>query len=310
MRKSTLMTPLVVIMGILGCSIVFSTTGQAQEKITPNQVYQVTEDILNQLDRMHDANLTKADFSSARLEIPQRLPRHVIQQAFAVRDKIQTLKRINSMEREEIPAPPVREVQPADVINVVRKILEELVSFDQAYGLSPFKPSAKLPSDKTPTDVYINLLKAERMIVQLGIPDTVPNEVFNKASLIAQELEFIRIAQGKTEPIDPPSASIGKKPADAYSLAYYALKGLHGLAKKPEFKIPGGVIVPKRLKKDVRPNDVQQLLLYCLAELSSMKVAVKAKDKLIMLPPAAGQTPSTVFDKLGLINRQIQSMQW
>jgi len=297
-------------MGILGCTMILPSTGQTQEKITPNHVYQVTEDILNQLERMHDANLTKPDFSTARLEIPQRLPRHVIQQALAVRDKIQTLKRINSMEVEEIAAPPVREVEPADVINVVQKILSELTGFDDAYGLSPFKASAKLPSDKTPTDVYLNLLKAERMIVQLGIPDTVPNEVFNKASLIVQELEFIRIAQGKTEPIDPPSASIGKKPADAYSLAFYALKGLKGLAKKPEYKVPGGVILPKRLKKDIHPNDVQQLLLFCLAELSSMKVAVGAKDKLIMPPQAAGQTPSTVFDKLGLVNRQIQSMQW
>ncbi|WP_069186184.1 hypothetical protein [Candidatus Terasakiella magnetica] len=280
------------------------------EKITPSKVYQVTEDILLQLKRMHDANLTIPNLSKVHLDLPPRLPRHVIQQALNVRSKIQMLKRVNGMKPVELKAPPVKEVTPGDVMDVAKVILEELVNFDKAYGLSPFKKSAKLVEGKSPTDVYANLLRAQAMIVQLGIPGTVPNQVYNNALSVSQEIKFISAAVNKTVLVDAPSPSIGKKPADAYTLAFYALKGIQTLSKKKEYSIPKGVIMPKRIKKGIKPGDVQQLLLFCLAELSSMKVAVGSKEELILPKPAAGQTPSTVFDQLGLVNRQIQSMQW
>ncbi|WP_028879295.1 hypothetical protein [Terasakiella pusilla] len=310
MRKSTLVKSLVLVTGILGFSLTTTHTSRAEETITPSQVFQVTEDILWQLDRLHDANLSFADFSNTRLDIPERLPRHVIQQALNLRGKIQVLKRINGIETKTLPVPPVREVTPADVISVVKDILADLVSLDAAYGLEPFKAGARLKEGKTPTDVYKNLLRAESMIIQLGIPEVVPNDVFNTALAVTQEIEILRKVRGKTEPVDPPSPSIGKQPADSYSMAFYALKGIKGLTKKPEYQIPGEVILPERLKKDISSRDVQQVLLYCLAELSSMKVAAGAKDPLVLPPPTAGQTPSTVFDTLGLVNRQIQSMQW
>ncbi len=308
MPNNTLVLRLFVVFAF-GWSMFWSPTSYA-EKITPSKVFQVTEDILAQLNRMHDANLTKPDLSKARLEVPERLPRHVIQQALNVRSKIQFLRRVNGIDPVELTPPPVREVTPGDVLGVAETILKDLIEFDKAYGLEPFKKQAKFVDGKTPTDVYVNLLKAQAMIVQLGIPDTVPNEVFNDAVAVAQELEFVRIAQGKTTPVEPPSPSIGKKPSDVYTLAFYALKGIEGLSKKKDYTIPKGVILPKKLKKDITPSDVQQLLLYCLAELSSMKVAVGSRSKLVFPPATAGQTPSTVFDQLGLVNRQIQSMQW
>jgi len=288
----------------------FYTHTSFAEKTTPSQVYKVTEDIIAQLKRMHDANLSIPNLMDVKLNVEERRPRHVIQQALNVRSKIQLLQRVNGMEQSKLSPPPVKEVTPGDVMDVVKTILSELTAFDKAYGLSPFKSQAKLEEGKTPKDVYFNLLRAQTMIVQLGIPDTIPNEVFNNALAVSHEVKLVAMAAGKKADVDPPSPAIGKKPADAYSLAYYALKGLKGLVRKDEFKIPGGVVLPKRKTRKITPSDVQQLLLFCLAELSSMKVAVGATEPLIIPEPAAGQTPTTVFDKLGLVNRQIQAMQW
>lgn len=292
-----------------GLAITFGTSAHA-EKITPSKVFQVTEDILSQLNRMLDANLTKADFTKTRLEIPARMPRHVLQQGLNIRSKIQILKRVNGIKASEITPFPVKEITPGDVLKISEVILGELVEFDKIFGLTPFKKQAKLVDGKTPTDVYTNLLRAETMITQLGIPGTVPNEVYNTAVSVSHEIEFLRIDKGKTTPIEPPSSSIGKTPADAYTLAFYALKGLQGLSKKKDYTIPKGVVLPKKLRKGITPVDVQQLLIYCLAELSSMKVSAGLSDKLILPPPTAGQTPSTVFDQLGLVNTQIQSLVW
>lgn len=288
----------------------FYTHTSFAEKITPNHVYQVTEDIIAQLKRMHDANLSIPNLMDVKLEVEERRPRHVIQQALNVRSKIQLLQRINGMEQSKLSPPPVKEVTPGDVMDVVKTILSELTAFDETYGLSPFKSQAKLEEGKTPKDVYLNLLRAQQMIVQLGIPDTIPNEVYNNALSVSHEVKLVAMASGKKAEVDPPSPAIGKKPADAYSLAYYALKGLKGLARKDEYKIPGGVVIPKRKTRKITPSDVQQILLFCLAELSSMKVAVGATEPLMIPEPAAGQTPTTVFDQLGLVNRQIQAMQW
>ncbi|WP_417840842.1 hypothetical protein [Terasakiella sp.] len=280
------------------------------ETVTPNQVYQVTEDVLAQLERLHDANLSIPNLMNVDTNLPDRQPRHVLQQALNVRSKIQLLKRVNGLEPSEIKPPKVKEVTPSDVLIEVQTILNELTEFDKTFNLPPFKKQAKAVEGKTPTDVYLNLLRAQAMIVQLGIPDTIPNEVFNNVLSVSEEIKLVAAASNKKTDVEPPSPSIGKKPADAYSLAYYALKGLKGLTRKPEYKIPNDIVLPKRKTRNITSSDVQQLLLFCLAELSSMKVAVGATAPLMMPKPAAGQTPTTVFDKLGLVNRQIQAMVW
>jgi len=293
-------------LGVIGAT---SHTSYA-EKITPNQVYRVTEDILAQLNRMHESNMTVPSLFDLNLNIPERKPRHVIQQALNVHNKIQVLKRINGLKENKAPILPIKEITPEDVNSTVEALLMELVEFDAPYGLDAFKKNAPAPEGKTPKDVYINLLRAEAMILQLGIPDTIPNEVYSTALAVSEEVKRIAVATGKKTEVEAPSASFGKKPADAYSLAYYALKGLQGLSKKKEFTIPGGVELPKRKIRKITSADVQQLLLFCLAELSSMKVTVGSKEPLGPLKSSAGQTPSTVVDQLGLVNRQIQAMQW
>jgi hypothetical protein len=290
--------------------MIISTAGAKAEDVTPSQVFQVTEDIIAQLNRLHKANFTKADFTNTRLEIPERLPRHAFVQALNVESKIQVLKRVNGIKTNEISPLPVKEIVPADVLQISKALLAELMEFDKPFGLPPFKQQAKMVEGKTPTDVYANLLRAETMITQLGIPESVPNEVFNIAVAITKEIELLRIQKEKTTPIQAPSASIGKSPADTYTVAFYALKGLADLTKKKEYTIPKGVIMPDKIRKDITPRDVQQILLYCLAELSSMKVAAGIKDMLVLPTPTSGQTPSTVFDQLGIVNTQIQSLVW
>ncbi len=309
MKSNLLIRQLHLLLILIGGSLFFAQFAKAQD-ITPNQVYQVTEDILSQLERMHQSNLTVANLDELNLEIPERLPRHVLQEALNVRFKIQILKRVNGMEISEIALPPVKDVAPQDVYKVVSAILEELIPFDKTYGLKTFKKSAPLPQDKTPTDVYINLLKAQAMITQLGIPKTVPNDVYRLAVAVSDELVKISKAVGKNAEVEAPSPSVGKGPQDAYTLAYYALKGLKSLAKKDNFAIPKGVILPKRLKKGITPDHVQQVLLYCLAELSSIAVKVGVKEPMVFPEIVGGQTPSSTFDKLGLVNRQIQALQW
>lgn len=306
-RKNVYIFP--IFMCSLWVSILFPHASYA-EKITPNQVFQVTEDILAQLQRLHDANLSIPNLVHVDTKLPARLPRHVYQQALNLRFKIQLLKQVNGLKPRKIEATGVKEITPQDVLQEVQIILDELIEFDKPFNLPAFKKQAKPAEGKTPTDVYINLQRAQEMVVQLGIPDTIPNEVFNTALAVSEEIKLVAAASGKKTDVEAPSPSIGKKPADAYSLAYYALKGIKGLTQKPEYTISNGVELPKRKTRNISPKDVQQLLLFCLAELSAMKVTVGATTPMTIREPAGGQTPTSVFNKLGLVNRQIQAMVW
>ena len=282
-------------------------TAYAQQKITPSHVYQVTEDVILQLERMHKANLSTPNLDSLELNIPNRLPRHVIQQAFNVRKTIQFFKKVNGMEFSEVTPPEVHEITPAEVLSVTKEILDSLVAFDETFKLTPFQPSASFVDGKTPTDVYKNLLRAQEMIIQLGIPPIVPNNVYDSAIALNHDLSLIRKALGDATSMTVDTESLGKTPVDAYNLAHYTLQNLKTLTEKPAFTIPKGVIMPEKLKK-ASPREVQQVLLYALAEVSSIKAKLGIMEVQLIPEPSVGQTPSSVYDQLSLANRQIQSM--
>lgn len=288
--------------------LIYSHGNVLASEITPSHVFQVTQDILKQLERMHVANLTKPMLDQLKLDVPPRFPRHAFMQSINVLERIQVLKIVNGLVPTKVKSVPVKEVNSADVMEKVQMILSELTNFDKVYGLSPFEASAHFEEGKTSTEVFQNLLKAQEIVTQLGIPIIVPNDIFENAISVTNELQNIRKTVGDVKEISRPSPSSGKHISDTYAMAYFGLKGLQTLSKKPNFEIPNGVIVPKRLSANITTNDAQQILLFFLAELSAMKVVVGATEELTPPSPVAGQTPSTTYDQLGFIVRLLQSM--
>jgi hypothetical protein len=270
---------------------------QAQDA-TPSHVYQVVDNVNAELALLHEANgsTPKTDKNAAALT--DRRPRHVLQKAREVLIKVQTVRKLNGLAEKPVPAFPVTEVKPADVKAMVERILADVKDLRSKFNVSKTAAAAALPSGKTPTDVYANLAAAGLHIDGLGLPKTVPNEVYQVALTIIGDLKHVASATGMSiDSVAMQSGSKGKKPQDVYAAGFELLAALKVTTEQnPNFAIPAGVVMPNQRAGKVKPAHVMDVLNNALAEIGAIKVKVGAKTATEFAPAQSGKTPSDVYD--------------
>lgn len=278
-------------------SILISAPAVAQ--ITPSHVYQVVDTINAELAAMHEANASTPKVDEGAPALTPRNPRHVIQKAREVLQKIEVLRSLNGLPENPVPPFPVAELTAGNVKALVDVAYKELVELRPVFKVTKVVPQAPLPTDKTPTDNYAHLQKASDALDGLGIPKTVPNDVFRLALMIADDLEKVRAARGKTGPVEAATGATGKKPLDVYNRTFDILEQLKAKVESdPALKIPAGVILPNRRSGAVTPTQALDLENNLLAELGSIKFVVGATSPTVMPPPPQGKTPSDTYDVL------------
>lgn len=280
---------------------VFAGGAASAQQITPSHVNQVVDELVLELELLHDANFSAADLSSVNLNLTARRPRHVLQKGREVFLKVQSLRFINGLPPRELPAMPVREIKPSDVKRMVDDVLSSARELRSVYGVTAVAKKPALQSGLKPTDVYRTLIRASAMVDQLGVPGTVPNDVYRVALTINNEIELIRAKVGINVSVPAGARSKGKSPADAYNQGFALLNGLKSLTEGiAEYKIPGGVVLPTKKTGAITPSDVLDLLNNILAELSAIKVKTGVATSTQLVAAQSGKTPSDVYDALGL----------
>lgn len=262
------------------------------EEITPSHVFQSTDNIISELSSMHEANFSTPEKS--RLKLTPRRPRHVFQKAREVYLKVQRLKEAKGESAVSLKPFPVRAVKPHDVKELVDNSLSDLQKLRGKFGSK--KPEAvAMPKGKTPTDVYMNLSHAGAYIDSLGIPKTVPNDVYQLAQTIIGDLKTIRAKKGITSEINEPPAASGKKPSDVYLESLALLEKLKKLTDNPDYAIPGGVVLLKKVSGRITPGIVLDALNNSLAEVGAIKQVSGVSDPTVIAPKQSGKTPSDVY---------------
>ena len=218
---------------ILAAAMGFSAAAQA-EKVTPAHVYQSVETLNGQLVKLLDADFEAPVETDFHAGLTQRRPRHVLQKAREALDKVQMLRRINGLPTRDVEPMPVRQITPGDVIGVTRQLVSELADLRPLYGLEDAAAEAEMPAKKTPTDVYGNLRRSSALLDQLGIPQTVPNDVYRVALTIIGDIEKIRRARGLGDVVVAKRSSKGKTPMDAYDQGFLLLETLRDLSERHE----------------------------------------------------------------------------
>ncbi|MBR9765351.1 MAG: hypothetical protein GYB53_17985 [Rhodobacteraceae bacterium] len=283
---------------LLACLALPVTPARAQQ-VTPNHVYQVTEEIWLDLERMHQANFSQP--GTAPRETAARRPRHVLQKAREVSRKLQMLRFVNGLDTDLLPPMEVREATPGDVFELVVKLRDELADLHGAYGLSGPVGEVALPTGKSPTDVYNRLLQIEVSLDGLGLPPVVPNDVYRLAETLRGELLLLSGRPAGSQP-DPAEmmALVQKTPGDAYSEANALLTDLRALGDSGRFAVPGGIVLPDDRPIPIRPGDVLHAISVILAEVSAMKAVVDLRDPMQRAPFQGGMTPNEVWNSLSL----------
>lgn len=266
--------------------------------VTPSHVYQAVDRVNNELALMHEANSSKAKVDKNAPALTPRRPRHVLQKAREVLLKVQALRQINGLAVKAVPALPVRDVKPADVKGLVDAILADTKDLRAKFSVGKAAAEPALPSGKTPTDVYANLMRASLQVDGLGIPRVVPNDVYQVALTIIDDLEKVLAAKGATTKVALVTGSKGKKPKHVFANGMKLLARIKEITSTADLAIPSGVVMPNSRKGKIRPEHVMDLLNNVLAEIGAIKAKIGVTSPTELAQAPSGKTPSDVFDAL------------
>jgi hypothetical protein len=153
----------------------------AAQDIMPAHVNQVVDNLIAELALLHEADFAAYRTGPEPAMPTQRRPRHVIQKARSVMEKIQMPRFINGLEVARFDPLPVREVEPGDVKALADDMLLSLRELKPVFGVTATPEPAARVLGTTPTEVYAKLVRADDMIDALGLPAVVPNDVWRVA---------------------------------------------------------------------------------------------------------------------------------
>jgi hypothetical protein len=136
----------------------------------------------------------------------------------------------------------------------------------------------------------------------LGIPETVPNDIYQLADAIVFELKIISEHYGAPEPAAQPGDKC-KDLQDVYARALVLADALGQLAvAQPKLAPIGGVIRPSRRR------DVIYALNDILADVVAMRVTTGRLDQTDPGKIVSGKTPSHVYQRLDVALAIIQAL--
>lgn len=272
--------------------------GPAQSA-TPSDVFQVVDQVKNELSLMHEANGSTAGTDKNAPALQPRRPRHVLQKAREILLQVQQLRKLNGLAEKPVPSFPVTEITPADVENMVKQVLLDVKDLRGKFSVKKTAAAAPKPSGKTPTDVYGHLALVGLQVQGLGIPKTVPNSVYRVGMTINSDLQLIRKALGHADAVPMQTGAKRKKPKAVFQRGMEVMAALKELsAKNAKLAVPGGIVIPNARSGRIKPGHVLDLFNNILADVSAMKVMLGVKTPTQLAPPASGKTPSDVFDTM------------
>ena len=269
------------------------------QSATPSDVFQVVDQVKNELSLMHEANGSAARTDKNAPALQPRRPRHVLQKAREVLLQVQQLRKLNGLAEKPVPSFPVTEITPGDVKNMVDRVLVDVKGLRGKFSVKKAAAAAPKPSGKTPTNVYAHLTLVGLQVQGLGIPKTVPNSVYRMGITIISDLQLIRKALGHTDTVPMQTGAKRKKPKAVFKRGMEVMAALKELSgKNAKLAVPGGVVMPNVRSGRIKPAHVLDQFNNILAEVGAMKVKLGVKTPTQLAPPASGKTPSDVFDTM------------
>ncbi|MEO9818968.1 MAG: hypothetical protein ABJ370_14590 [Paracoccaceae bacterium] len=263
---------------------------------TPNEVFQRTETVLAMLGKMNESNFTTVPPQSGTGE--PALPRHVLQTGRDVWRKMQLLRFMNGLPTKSMPELEVKTISPGVVKSFVDALYVEAEALLPAYGIMDAQQDTSLPSGKTPSDVLNSLKQVSASLDSLGIPATVPNDVFQLAETVRNDMVSLAEGIGLSNVENVMSQvplSEGRSPADAYDASIDLLQDIKALTEmSAQYAAKGGIDVPQKRPQSITPTDVIRVLGRARADINAVKVKAGARKAGRSAPYTGGRTPSDV----------------
>ena len=272
-------------------------------KITPSHVYQVTEDIISEINILREA--IGVDDEPNEPEAQRgKTPIHVYGKGLELLEKISKAQRKLGMTPAEVGEIPLRDIKPADVFELVSSILLQLTNMKEQLVISDTIEKAKFVGAKMPSDVYENLWLASYMLDGL-VPPIKPKDVYRNIQYIHGEMRLIATKLGMSLDLEPPKITGRKRLKNIGQQALFSLYKISELEKRLDM---AAASVPEITLVRIRSSDIYDLTNMLMAEMVRIKVHLK-----IDLPRGEQPTPhrvktNEVFGQMLLVVKNLEKM--
>ena len=280
----------------VGLLIAYLGSGFAWAQTTPSDVLRHVEAMAQQVSLFRFADGLDPELPQVPAET-SRMPRHVLQQARIVYQRIEMLRWLNGLETAPLSPVPPQEIQPADVLALVEGARKALADLAPIYGVPEVVNLPERRPSVGPENVMAALQSLSEGLDDLGLPDIVPNDVFRIANAMRVHADGLAQTRGVEIPAMPETAD-DTQPADVFEAGLVLLGELQRFDDATGNRLPGGVAAVTRPQGRVDPLDVIRLLELILADLYGVSVALGDERQLGYPAPQGGRTPADVFDEV------------
>ena len=261
---------------------------------TPSDVYSYAMIIKKLVQKLREQEHIYSAFPTVPKQ-SNKYPRHVIQKAIEILNKINRYRLMKNYGEIYIPPYPIKDITPTDVYEMVKRVEAEIVPFikDRAFLKSL---RYKQYRGKTPNDVYGLLWSISLAFDELlGIHGYTPTDVYELSLKLLHNVQFLRYSQNIFTSVNRPKYEPNLHPNHALAASYEFL-GKVKLAQEHLWIKPTDV--PKVPQKVITPTEVFDAIQYDLAELQRIKYRLGLERYFQMQKVDQAKTPSDVVQNL------------
>jgi hypothetical protein len=271
---------------------------------SPDDVYTLTQAILDHMEQLKSIYLDKGIIK----DIPPqsgRTPRHVLQKAYEILEKISKFREINKLGLITIPPYPNRPITPNEVYTLTARIHREIELLHESQGLKQHHDNLIPVKGKTLSDVYREMIKISVTLDSLmGIRGYTPSDVFALSERLLEEVRFLRKSQGLSIDVPTPKRTEGKHPNHALKASYDLLKKISTVQANLWLTPCSTRDVPMRI---IIPNEVYDSVQENLAELQRIKYRLGLEYSPKVFPIKEKKSPDDVIYNLKWAKRLLPS---
>ena len=247
-------------------------TATSQEPVTPSHLFQISEDIISEIEILREAIGVDEEASEPEGQ-RNKSAIQVYSKGLEVLEKIAKTQRKLGMNPAKVGEIPLKEINAADVHELVKIILLELQGIKKQLVITEEIKAAKLVGAKMYAHVYENMWLASYMLDGL-IPPIKAKDVYRNIQYLQDELRLIatNLNVGDLQ-LEAKEVDERKRLKDIGQQALLALYKISDL----ENRLSGmtAASVPQVTLVRIRSSDIYDLTNMLLAEMVRIKVHLK-----------------------------------
>lgn len=266
------------------------------DEITPSHVFQKSEDVLSEIELLREV-IGVSDVPVEPEPQSGKTPIHVYSKGLEVLEKVSRAERKLGMVPAEVGEIPLKEVKPADVIQLVDSILLELRNIKRQLVISETIEESEFVGAKTPSHVYENLWLASYMLDGLTGPIT-PDYVYRNIQYLLDEMNLIAAKVGATLKLDPDKVKGRQRVKNVAQQGLLALYKMSNFQRRLGMNAAG---VPNITLSRITPSDVYDITNMLMAEMVRIKVHLGIQLPRGEYPIPSRKKPNDVFAIMQLV---------